>query len=635
MYHIGPDSEHREAPPSGPSYSDKQSFFAPSEYRPHRLDHTNHHHAHAHQHYPTSAPAVPTSSDDYFSFSVQLATNYAQAQPQLYNSQNSGVGDSKTKPLAQSPINVAGALKIRHRSNLSHSYTNADTFGHPQTLSDPEGGFPATHHQPAPAKAPTTRKSRNPGFRLQLDNLDAPNPLQRFQLQILGSPHSESSFEMAYGDMRIMDREGVHNSGNDDLNKGQDIITPLMNPPQTSENGYFGAFDGPDHSANADNAMLGGYLAVPHDPAHDQKNSDTNSEIEEYLNFPIDEFRDFYDYNFKGEGKDYGPVDHTANSALGYPRADNGARVEASFVPIMQGDNTDHYDFISQDRLRIAQGELMQQRVVQHNDQHREYAPHKHPGDSRAPDSYEQNSFKHQHYDHQHDHHQDHHHQHHQQDHHQHQHDHHNQDRHGDSRQNPFEHHQHQDTGIFSPGRPDLERSVSAPTTLLPGKMGDKKLVAKKKKTPKGTICSICDRFISRDFSRHMRIHNEVGRFQCMFPRSYCKHRSGKFNRPYDFKKHLLNMHFNFDDPSGKTAPNLTDKLNIPGQCIACGQKFIANDWLENHILTRDLSKKCAEVQRLEQVYADEVTDQFNGNLVYEEKLYEDRLIDEDYEDST
>lgn len=123
-----------------------------------------------------------------------------------------------------------------------------------------------------------------------------------------------------------------------------------------------------------------------------------------------------------------------------------------------------------------------------------------------------------------------------------------------------------------------------------------------KRKQMKGSVCAVCDKFITRDFSRHMRIHDDTGRFQCVFPSGYCHHKSRKFNRPYDYKKHLLNMHFMFDDVTAKLAPNLTEKLDATGKCTACGQSFKAADWLESHILSSDSSKKCYKLVELEQI---------------------------------
>lgn len=119
---------------------------------------------------------------------------------------------------------------------------------------------------------------------------------------------------------------------------------------------------------------------------------------------------------------------------------------------------------------------------------------------------------------------------------------------------------------------------------------------APKKKTSKGAHCPVCDKFISRDLTRHMRIHNEIGRFQCVYPREMCNHKTQNFNRPYDYKKHLLHLHFKFDDARGKTAHTLGDKLPLSGECVACGARYIASEWLSEHVLTRNEEHRCAYV---------------------------------------
>ncbi|CAI5760601.1 unnamed protein product [Candida verbasci] len=118
-----------------------------------------------------------------------------------------------------------------------------------------------------------------------------------------------------------------------------------------------------------------------------------------------------------------------------------------------------------------------------------------------------------------------------------------------------------------------------------------------KKRVLKGAVCHVCNKFISRDLTRHMRIHNEIGRFQCVYPKHMCNHKTQNFNRPYDYKKHLLHRHFIFDKPEGKSANKLTDKLPITGACSACGARFVASEWLDDHILTKDLKKRCAYVE--------------------------------------
>ncbi|KAA8897785.1 hypothetical protein TRICI_006662 [Trichomonascus ciferrii] len=105
--------------------------------------------------------------------------------------------------------------------------------------------------------------------------------------------------------------------------------------------------------------------------------------------------------------------------------------------------------------------------------------------------------------------------------------------------------------------------------------------------------CKICGKQFMRDLPRHMRTHEEVARFSCPFPRSYCPHKRGQFNRPYDFKKHLLHGHFIFDDKSAKSYKDLKSKLSSHGTCASCGVRYRADDWINYHILGSDQSIKC------------------------------------------
>lgn len=105
-------------------------------------------------------------------------------------------------------------------------------------------------------------------------------------------------------------------------------------------------------------------------------------------------------------------------------------------------------------------------------------------------------------------------------------------------------------------------------------------------------VCNICGRRITRDMTRHMRTHQVNKRFVCDFPKGSCRHRSGQFNRRYDYKKHLLNNHFVFDDQNVKKVHNLKGKLDGWGTCH-CGRRFLSSDWLDNHILTEDQACKC------------------------------------------
>ncbi|CAH2350379.1 hypothetical protein CLIB1423_01S08768 [[Candida] railenensis] len=141
----------------------------------------------------------------------------------------------------------------------------------------------------------------------------------------------------------------------------------------------------------------------------------------------------------------------------------------------------------------------------------------------------------------------------------------------------------HGNGDLSVPTRPSMERSSSTGSINSLG--ADK---GKKKRFPKGSVCQVCGKYISRDMTRHMRIHDERGRFQCVYPKDMCNHKTGNFNRPYDYKKHLLHMHFLFDDPKGKTAHTLGDKLPLLGSCKACKQRYNANDWLHKHILSNE-----------------------------------------------
>lgn len=105
-------------------------------------------------------------------------------------------------------------------------------------------------------------------------------------------------------------------------------------------------------------------------------------------------------------------------------------------------------------------------------------------------------------------------------------------------------------------------------------------------------MCTICGKRITRDMSRHMRTHQSVSRFTCKFPKIQCRHKSGKFNRPYDYKKHLLNRHFKFDNPEIRKLHNLSDKLDHWGTC-PCGIRSSGKDWLDLHILVENNDKKC------------------------------------------
>lgn len=100
--------------------------------------------------------------------------------------------------------------------------------------------------------------------------------------------------------------------------------------------------------------------------------------------------------------------------------------------------------------------------------------------------------------------------------------------------------------------------------------------------------CQICGKYFRRDLPRHLRTHLEITRFECPFPREICPHKQGQFNRPYDFKKHLLHGHFIFDDQKKvRGFRDLHQKLSYTGTC-RCGLRFTAGEWLDNHVLAGD-----------------------------------------------
>ncbi len=97
--------------------------------------------------------------------------------------------------------------------------------------------------------------------------------------------------------------------------------------------------------------------------------------------------------------------------------------------------------------------------------------------------------------------------------------------------------------------------------------------------------CHICHKYYRRDLPRHLRTHQATARFQCPYPRAQCPHKRGQFNRPYDYKKHLLHCHFTFDEQKRvRGFRDLRSKLSYWGTC-GCGNRFLAEDWLATHII--------------------------------------------------
>lgn len=502
MYDVESDQLNMEAGDSGyhipqqrPVYPKEQpsSRMAPPAffYRPYPVS-------------PLSAPVTSSTSDDYFSF-PGTAINESQLPRQNKPSRiNIKQPDAPTQATVNPNVNFLNthtrsySSDVRYHSMLSQSFTPND-HTRPEDIRSGLGGAPIMKSVDQLDVASLNMKNRNPGFHLPLDNLNTPHALQRFQPQFQASPHSESSFDVTYDKMLFTEPDSFfHTGAGGNFDSGQEDVTPLMNPPNMNENGYFGGLESSLVGNNdltdlfMDNTLNGGYL--------NDLPSKTGSQ-------PMDEFNNYVNFRMMGGSLD----DNTKSDGI-------NPVTEAIQIFDHKDEGSDGDSFV----LPSMQLHLQSEHILP-------------------------NAF-----------------------------------------------------------RPLMGRSASVPGTsgALPlARSADKKAVSgKKKKALKGSVCTICDRFISRDFSRHMRIHDEVGRFQCVFPRSVCKHRSGKFNRPYDYKKHLLNVHFKYDDPAVKLAPNLTDKLLVSGQCIACGQKFMANYWLEHHILTTDTSMMCPELRKLEKL---------------------------------
>lgn len=120
--------------------------------------------------------------------------------------------------------------------------------------------------------------------------------------------------------------------------------------------------------------------------------------------------------------------------------------------------------------------------------------------------------------------------------------------------------------------------------TTGPIEVIDRSMVVPKVRIPQH--CDICGRTITRDLTRHMRTHDSVSRFKCVYPAAHCPHKTGRFNRQYDFKKHLIHSHFQLNDPQVKKVKSLQHKLEHQGRC-SCGVAMLASDWLR-HIVDMD-----------------------------------------------
>lgn len=546
---------------------------------------------------PISAPAAPSSGDDYFTFVVPhdevsqdytLSSNHEHADTGSLAQSQLRVNQWKPQPGATSKNlghmssrqRTFSDKKARHKSRLSNSINyNAEDSRAVSDLPPVLDNSSETSNREGLLK----NKKKNPGFHIALDNLQAPNMMLRIKDQNLqpASVGSDSRVDLTYQQMKISDPDVLFHKNGVEWDSGQENVTPLMNPPNTNDLGYFGSFD--IHLAEndgsftlSDGGMPAGYLSLPKDVDRASVTKSDSTDFDDLAQIPLEGFvpvpESFEDYNH------------------GIPHFDDNY-VDQTFGHTVSLDALHH---------NINHN--------QHQFDHREY-----------PALRQQHLHSHQHHQHLH-----------QQPHNQHQHSH-GHDYPLDHSQQSGMHGAHaynhgmpmnfqeqyrpvnkapvaQAQSLF-PDRPVLERSQSALSAMTSTKSD----IKKKKKSSRVVICPICDKHISRDFTRHSRIHNEIGRFQCVFPRSECSHKSGKFNRPYDYKKHLLNVHFTFEDPKTRLAPNLKEKLMVRGHCNACGQHFTGNDWLNEHVLNTDKSKRCSKLQQEAEFDEDDFQSGENG----------------------
>lgn len=600
-------------------------------------------HQHALNSGPISAPAVAYHSEDYFSWSL-----HSNDLVHHDNEQEQGVAHHSRHHVPPQKAHAArrySSNKIRHRSNLSHTYTDEPSPPVPDSLFarsdhayDLELDLPGTPNKTGTIGnqcKPKPKTGKKPGFFLKLDDLTpAHSPLHKVQHQhraFLG-PLSDPNHGSAYDKIEFFESEGYQQSGAGDIGQAHNI-TPLMFPPNSEDLGYFGQFDQAESSSLRESDPIpGGYLNVTskiHDPLGHSGTSGNNSDIDSYLNFQVDDYtatQNFDKNQYHTDIRDY--TEEMENT-----------KVEAHFTPI--SGYQDH-DF----QQGFDERHLLHHNSAPHYGHELHIPPiHEHTVQRFSNDEHSGHEYGHQYDFHHPDYHQGPTHTLGQNfDHGKHTHAHYansyGTSEHGhqiESKENllhngaltrqsadggetfdhpPIEDYPYEDSQSYKDANTSnaLEDGDSPSDSQMAGQQvessdtdqlgsAEKKVAAKKRKGVKGIVCSVCGKLIVRDFSRHLRIHDEAGRFQCIFPPGYCKHKSRKFNRPYDYKKHLLNVHFKFDESSAKLLPNLTEKLNVRGQCNACGQRFVANEWLEGHILTSDRTMKCYELQRIEDLH--------------------------------
>lgn len=555
---------------------------------------------------PISAPAAPPAAEDYFALAPHASHDDVSQDYTLSHYEHADAGPLSAQgqfrvnqwtPPSSSTSKKLGHLgsrqrtfsdkKARHKSRLSNSINyDVDTSRAVSDLPPVLSNSSDASNRDELVKS----KKKNPGFHIALDNLQPSNVVLRVKDENFhaGSASSDSRVDLTYQQMKISDPDVLFHKNGVEWDSGQENITPLMNPPNTSDVGYFGSFgiqlaDQDASFSLSDGGMPSGYLSLPKDVerASTTRSDDNSTEFDELAQFSLGGFvpvpDSFEDYN------------HNVP-----------ANYEVNYLDHSYGHNVAHHAHLDDGQYQFEHHDFLQEHHHPHQQApHQHHHHHQHPHQQSKQQSQSHSHNQHQH-SHRHDFHVDHNHQ-------------------GGLHENHGYNHvlpRNNDEQYISagktplsqaqslfPGRPILERSQSALSAMTPSKSELKK----KKKSSRVVICPICEKHISRDFTRHSRIHNEVGRFQCVFPRNDCSHKSGKFNRPYDYKKHLLNVHFTFEDPKTRLAPNLKEKLLVRGHCNACGQHFTGNDWLNDHVLNTDKSKRCSKLRQDNNLDEDDV----------------------------
>lgn len=592
---------------------------------------------------PVSVPAMNSNGDDYFNYSVPSTTSSSSTAATTtdtnmnifdnfinnninstnhYNSNNTTSfipvlpHDQETGPMKRKlsvqqlhKLNKAKPYTNKHlstvlparpakpirqnsgplqKSNLSSTYTREIS-----TSKTPESSTSSPFKPPSSASSissashvPATLayqkqkpKSKKPQFHLPLDNIK--NQTAMFQqLQSLMHTNSQDS---SYNNLQIMDPDmGLNFEDNDvEFNALQENITPLMKPPGSNTNEYF------ENNVHQDNSQslfhttsnpLSHFQTSNNPQSHFHTSSDPHSHFhtpnqpQSHLHTPNNSQSHFHgDNNPVKYFSDYENPRHDSHLKDNHPNDVNYDDFTIDCYPSEDQYNDNEYHYHQNDELYSK-------------DFHPDLSGFNFDVNLKADRGSLSNSS--------------------------------NQS--GASNNGPVDEHNNNHlrpsvpptlTGhkfeleVMRPGvqRTDSSQSINSISSIGSGS-GAPNSIKKdtsnnnKKHYLKGAVCTVCDKYISRDLKRHMRTHNEIGRFQCVFPRSMCKHKTGYFNRPYDYKKHLLHLHFEFDDPKGKGAHTLTDKLPLTGACIACRGRFVAGDWLDNHILTNDSAKRCCFV---------------------------------------